>query len=148
MSILLPKKEGGLELRFWEELLHAISGRASTHRQLPDLRNLPSHSVAVIGTQYLVNDVERQDVGDRLYVLRSGKLREGRARSVAVFSNGRNLGRLSPEAAQPLAAALAKLGGAAVVNGTGVRTSGIRLWVDVPDTDALNAFAAYWQLRE
>ncbi|WP_150951612.1 hypothetical protein [Microbacterium testaceum] len=134
-------------MRFWEELLHALSGKASRPRQLPDLRALPSRSVAVVGTQYLVNDSERHDDKNRLYVLRTKEDANGFL-TVAVFSNGRDLGRLPRGAVEPLAAALTTMGGAAVVNGTGTRAGGIRLWVDLPDPDAVTAFAANWQTQQ
>ncbi|MFS0867739.1 hypothetical protein AB3M83_10475 [Microbacterium sp. 179-B 1A2 NHS] len=122
---------------WFEHLIHAVTGRISAHDGLPDLRELPSERVPVERTPYLVNDRERRSQDDRLYVLR----REPRSRrhdaEVAVYSNGRGVGYLSRTAAQSLAATLDGLGGAAIVNGAGSKQGSIRLWVDVPTSDAL-----------
>lgn len=127
---------------WFEHLIHAVTGRISTHDSLPDLRALPSTRVRVERTHYLVNDRERRTQDDRLYVLRREPGSRRHPGDVAVYSNGRGVGYLSRVAAEPLVAALDDLGGAAIVNGAGSRTGSIRLWVDVPTSDALREFAA------
>lgn len=126
--------------RFWEHLSHVLWGRASRHEKLPDVRELPTRSVAVSGTQYLVHDRERHGPGTRLYVLRVRRDSRDRGR-IRVFSNGRLLGRLSGEVSSALAPSLEQVGGAAVVNGSGTKAGGIRLWVDVPTSRAFSEFA-------
>ncbi|WP_183418653.1 hypothetical protein [Microbacterium proteolyticum] len=114
-------------------------GRSSDHETLPDVRDLPTRSVAVRGTQYLVHDRERHGSGTRLYVLRLRRRDHGRVR---VYSDGRLLGRLSEEVSDALKPSLERVGGAAVVNGSGTKAGGIRLWVDVPTSRAFEAYAA------
>lgn len=129
--------------RFWEELAHVLWGRSSAHPDVPDARHLPTRSVAVRGTQYLVHDRERRDPHDRLYVLRLPRSRRDHS-PIGVYSDGRSLGRLSAEVSSALEPSLEKLGGAVLVNGSGVKDDGIRLWVDVPLAPALAEFAESW----
>ncbi|MFJ6653953.1 HIRAN domain-containing protein [Microbacterium sp. NPDC091313] len=124
-------------MRFWEELLHAVTGRPSRHRNLPDLRHLASRRVAVDGTHYLVDDCERQHQDERLYVLRRAPRDRRSATSIAVFANGRSVGHLPPRITASVAPLLDELGGAAVVNVAGAMSGSIRLRVDVPTVDAL-----------
>lgn len=126
--------------RFWEELLHAVTGRASSHRMLPDLRHLASRRVAVDGTHYLVNDSERQHQDERLYVLRRAPRDRRSATSIAVFANGRSVGHLPARITRSVTPLLDELGGAAVVNGAGTLRGSIRLRVDVPTVDALTDY--------
>lgn len=118
-------------------------GRSSSHGDLPDVRDLPTRSVAVSGTQYLVHDRERHGSGTRLYVLRLRRRDQGRGR-VRVYSDGRLLGRLSGEVSEALTPSLERVGRAAVVNGSGTKAGGIRLWVDVPTSRAFAAYAEAW----
>lgn len=126
--------------RFWEEFLHVVWGRSSRHVDLPDVRGLPTRSVAVGGTQYLVHDRERRGTKDRLYVLRAGTAPRDRG-LITVYSDGRMLGRLSDDVSASLGSALERVGGAVIVNGSGVRDGGIRLWVDVPTAGAFADYA-------
>ncbi|WP_405372336.1 MULTISPECIES: HIRAN domain-containing protein [unclassified Microbacterium] len=127
---------------WFEQLIHAVTGRSSAHDSLPDLRDLPSERVAVERTYYLVNDRERRTQDDRLYVLRREPDSRRDPAAVAVYSNGRSVGYLSPAAAEPLAPYLDQLGGAAVVNGAGSERGSITLRVDVPTVDALRGYTA------
>lgn len=126
----------------WEHFLHIVIGRRGRHAELPDLRALPSRRVAVERTQYLVNDRERRNDDDRLYVLRRSPRSRRNPASVAVFSNGRNIGYLPDAVATRLAPLLDRIGGVAIVNGTGTRAGSIRLWVDLPGEAALAGFVA------
>lgn len=118
-----------------------MTGRASRHADLPDLRELPSRRVALERTYFLVNDHERRSQAHRLYVLRRepGSWRD--SASIAVYANGRSVGHLPGPLAETLAPALDSLGGAAVVNGAGSRHGSLRLWVDVPEPQALGEYA-------
>lgn len=122
---------------WWEQLLHITTGRVRAHDHLPDLRHLPTRPVALERTHYLVNDRERHGRDRRVYVLRSEPRAGRRGAVVAVSSNGRGVGYLPAHVAEPVAAMLDRIGGAAVVNGAGPRTGSIRLWVDLPTPDAL-----------
>lgn len=121
---------------WWEQLLHIFVGRVSRHDDLPDLRVLPSRSVALERTHYLVNDRERHGRERRAYVLRG----ERDAVDVAVYSNGRGVGYLPALIADEIRPFLAQIGGAAIVNGAGTRNGSIRLWVDLPTLSALREF--------
>lgn len=125
---------------WWEHLRHALTGRVSQHEDLPDVRHLPSVRVTAERTYYLVNDRERQSRAGRLYVLRRepGSWRD--PASIAVYANGRSVGHLPAHVAVGLAPLLDRLGGAAIVNGAGVRHGSIRLQVDVPTSEALAQF--------
>ncbi len=127
--------------RWWEELLHATTGRVRQHEHLPDLRDLPSRRVAVERTHFLVNDRERHDQDRRLYVLRREPSRR-HGGAIAVVSNGRGVGYVPERIARDMAPLLDALGGAAIVNGAGAAHGSIRLRVDLPTHDALRAFAA------
>lgn len=127
--------------RFWEHFSHVLWGRSSRHDNLPDVRHLPTRSVAVSGTQYLVHDRERHGSGNRLYVLRLRRKGHDRGR-IRVFSDGRLLRQLSVEVSTALGSSLDRVGGAAIVNGSGTKAGGIRLWVDVPTSQSFSDFAA------
>lgn len=117
---------------WWEQVVHAFTGRVRRHDDLPDLRQLPSRAVRLERTHYLVNDRERQTRRPRTYVLRT-EVDASRGRgNVAVFSNGRGVGYLPEPVAAEMHPLLDHIGGAAVVNGAGVRTGSIRLWIDLP----------------
>jgi len=120
-----------------EHLCHSLVGRTRSHDDLPDLRDLPTSRVDVERTYYLVDDPERRTRNDRLYVLRVGRGRTRRTADVAVHSHGRVVGFLPAESAAALAAPLARLGGAAIVNGAGPRPGTTRLRVDLPSADAM-----------
>jgi|GEM_PF-1296784 len=122
---------------WWDQLLHITTGRASRHDHLPDLRHLPTRPVALERTHYLVNDRERHGRDRRIYVLRSEPRTGRRGAAVAVSSNGRGVGYLPARVAGPVAEALDRIGGTAVVNGAGPRSGSIRLWVDLPTPEAL-----------
>ncbi|THE08805.1 hypothetical protein [Microbacterium oleivorans] len=122
-----------------EHLCHSLIGRTRSHDDLPDLRDLPTSRVEVERTYYLVDDPERRTRDDRLYVLRVGRGRTRRAVDVAVHSNGRVVGFLPADSAAALAAPLARLGGAAVVNGAGPRPGTTRLRVDLPSAAAMQS---------
>lgn len=124
---------------WWEQLLHIVAGHSRSHDDLPDLRELPSRRVVVQKTHYLVNDRERHDQADRLYVLRREEPRRGTA-EIAVFSNGRGVGYLSSQVSARLAPLLQRLGGAAIVNGIGASRGSIRLRVEVPTEAALTEY--------
>ncbi|WP_235557484.1 MULTISPECIES: hypothetical protein [Microbacterium] len=125
---------------WWEELVHIVTGHVRRHDDLPDLRGLPSRSVALERTHYLVNDRERRDGERRAYVLRSEPGRQRARGDVGVFANGRGVGYLPSRAAEEVRPFLEQIGGAAIVNGAGVRTGSIRLWVDLPLSSALSEF--------
>lgn len=127
---------------WWEHLLHVVSGHRSQHTGLPDLRELPSRQVVVARTPYIVNDHERRNQADRLYVLRYERRPGSRAAEVAVYANGRGVGYLSTGTSARLAPLLDAIGGAAVVNGVGAARGSIRLRVDVPTIEALTRYAA------
>lgn len=126
---------------WWERLLHITVGRVGRHDELPDLRELPSSSVSVERTHYVVHDRERMRSGDRLYVLRREPRDRRHPHDIAVYANGRGVGYLPGSAAAVLAPLLDRLGGAAVVNGTGSsKTGSIRLRVEIPEENALRDF--------
>ena len=124
---------------WWEQLLHIVAGHSRSHGDLPDLRDLPSRRVVVQKTHYLVNDRERHDQADRLYVIRRQDPRRGNA-EIAVFSNGRGVGYLPRAVSDRLAPLLEEIGGAAVVNGIGAPDGSIRLRVEVPTEAALTEY--------
>ncbi len=126
----------------WEHLLHILIGRIHRHDDLPDLRSLPSSPVALERTHYLVNDPERRGREPRRYVLRTDRRSRRGDVGVAVSSNGRGVGHLPRGHARVVAPLLDRLGGAAVVNGAGMREGSIRLWIDLPASEALSALAA------
>jgi hypothetical protein len=126
---------------WWEHMLHIVSGRTRAHDDLPDFRDLPSRTVRVERTHYIVNDRERRSQDDRLYVLRRESTSRRDPAEVAVFSNGRGVGYLPRAVAAVVAPALARIGGAAVVNGIGTQRGSIRLRVEVPTGDALDGVA-------
>lgn len=131
---------------WWERLLHVAVGRVGRHDDLPDLRKLPSSPVSVGRTHYVVHDREREKTGDRLYVLRREPRDRRHPEDIAVYANGRGVGYLPDGAAAALAPLLDRLGGAAVVNGTGSSRAGsIRLRVEVPDAEALRGFVAAYE---
>lgn len=123
-----------------EQLLHITVGRVSRHSDLPDLRHLPTQSVALERTHYIVNDRERHSQERRAYVVRTDRVTRRGEMGVAVSSNGRRVGHLPTDAASVLGPLLDLLGGAAIVNGAGTREGSIKLWVDVPASDALREF--------
>lgn len=125
---------------WWEELVHAVTGRVRRHDDLPDLRRLSSRPVALERTHYLVNDRERQRRERRAYVLRREPGNSRGSVNIAVFSNGRGVGYLPTDAAEEMRPFLDRIGGAAIVNGVGVKTGSIRLWVDLPTRSALHGF--------
>ncbi|WP_020097556.1 hypothetical protein [Microbacterium sp. 11MF] len=129
-----------------EHLCHALVGRTRSHDDLPDLRDLPTSRVDVERTYYLVDDPERRTRDDRLYVLRMGRGRTRRAADISVHSNGRVVGYLPAAASAALAAPLAGLGGAAIVNGAGPRPGTTRLRVDLPSADAMRSLRATTEL--
>lgn len=119
---------------------HLLSMPALEHPALPDLRELASTRVRVKGTQYRVHDPERRAGGDRLYVLRREPGNRRDPSAIAVYAQGRGIGYVSTVRAERMAPLLDRLGGAALVNGVGADTDSIRLWVDLPDEDALRGF--------
>lgn len=125
---------------WWEELVHVLTGRVRRHGDLPDLRELASRAVALERTHYLVNDSERQGRERRAYVLRCEVDISREKTEIAVFSNGRGVGYLPARAADAVRPFLERMGGAAIVNGSGMRRGSMRLWVDVPTTRALVDF--------
>lgn len=126
---------------WWEQMLHIVSGRTHGHDDLPDLRDLPSRTVRVERTHYVVNDHERRSQADRLYVLRHEKTRRHPGADVAVYSKGRGVGYLPRAVSATIAPLLAAVGGAAVVNGIGATPRSIRLRVEVPTDEAWTRFA-------
>ncbi|WP_203579699.1 hypothetical protein [Microbacterium hibisci] len=127
---------------WWEELVHAVTGRVRRHDDLPDLRRLESRSVALERTHYLVNDRERQGRERRPYVLRCEPDSSRGSVNIAVVSNGRGVGYLPADVAAEIRPFLDRIGGAAIVNGAGVKTGSIRLWVDLPTRSALHGFVS------
>ncbi|GAA2990671.1 hypothetical protein GCM10010460_29150 [Microbacterium terrae] len=127
---------------WWEELVHAVTGRVQRHDDLPDLRRLAARPVALERTQYLVNDRERQGRERRAYVLRREPDNSRGSVDIAVFSNGRNVGYLPTDVAGEVRPFLDRIGGAAIVNGAGMKAGSIRLWVDLPTRRALHGFVA------
>ena len=127
---------------WWEELVHAVTGRVSRHDDLPDLRTLSSRSVALERTHYLVNDRERRGHERRAYVLRREPDSYRGSVDIAVFSNGRGVGYLPTDVAEEARPLLDQIGGAAIVNGAGPRSGSIRLRVDWPTRSALREFVA------
>lgn len=125
---------------WWEELVHALTGRVSRHDDLPDLRALSSRSVALERTHYLVNDSERRAQERRAYVLRREPDSPRGSVNIAVFSNGRGVGYLPTHVAEEMRPFLDQIGGAAIVNGAGAKTGSIRLRVDLPTRNALYEF--------
>jgi hypothetical protein len=125
---------------WWERVRHLLSLPALHHGALPDLRELASTRVRVKGTQYRVHDPERGLAGDRLYVLRREPGNRRDASAIAVYAEGRSIGYVSTVRAERMAPLLDRLGGAALVNGVGAETDSIRLWVDLPEEDALQRF--------
>ncbi|TQM27990.1 hypothetical protein FB391_2031 [Microbacterium kyungheense] len=125
---------------WWEELVYAVTGRVRRHDDLPDLRRLSSRSVALERTHYLVNDRERQGRARRAYVLRHEPDSSRGSVNIAVFSNGRDVGYLPTDVAEEVRPFLDRIGGAAIVNGAGVKSGSIRLWVDLPTRSALHGF--------
>lgn len=127
---------------WWEQIVHAVTGRVSRHDDLPDLRQLPSRAVRLERTHYLVNDRERQSRHPRAYVLRTEVDASRGSGNVAAFSNGRGVGYLPQSIAAEMHPLLDDLGGAAVVNGAGARTGSIRLWIDVPTPGSVRGLVA------
>ncbi|WP_341998922.1 hypothetical protein MRBLWH7_000544 [Microbacterium sp. LWH7-1.2] len=125
---------------WWEEIVHAVTGRVRRHDDLPDLRRLSSRSIGLERTHYLVNDRERQGRERRAYVLRLEPDNLRGLVNIAVFSNGRGVGYLPANVAEEMRPFLDRIGGAAIVNGAGVKTGSIRLWVDLPTRSALYGF--------
>jgi multidrug efflux pump subunit AcrB len=125
---------------WWEELVHAVTGRVRRHEDLPDLRALSSRPVALERTHYLVNDRERLGQERRAYVLRREPDRRRGSANIAVFSNGRGVGYLPTDVAEEMRPFLDQIGGAAIVNGAGAKSGSIRLWVDLPTRSALDEF--------
>ncbi|MCM3696362.1 hypothetical protein [Microbacterium oleivorans] len=125
-----------------EHLCHSLIGRTRSHDDLPDLRVLSTSREDVARTYYVVDDPERRSRDDRLYVLRVGRGHGSRAHDVAVHSHGRVIGFLSKGSAAMLAEPLARLGGAAIVNGAGPRPGTTRLRVDLPTAEAMRSFAS------
>lgn len=125
---------------WWERLRGLALGHASEHGALPDLRELPSSRVRVKGTQFLVHDPERSRTGDRLYVLRREPRNRREASAIAVYARGRSIGYVADVRASLMAPLLDRLGGAAIVNGSGSEADSIRLWVDLPHLAELHAF--------
>jgi hypothetical protein len=126
---------------WWEQMLHIVSGRTRSHDDLPDLRDLPSRTVRVERTHYVVNDRERRSQEDRLYVLRHEASRRRGGADVAVYSNGRGVGYLPRAVSAGVAPLLDAVGGAAVVNGIGSTQRSIRLRVEVPTDEAWRRFS-------
>ncbi|GAB3598560.1 hypothetical protein [Microbacterium tumbae] len=125
---------------WWEQLLHIAVGRISRHDELPDLRHLPTRPIALERTHYLVNDRERDSRAPRTYVLRTRPRTRRSPAGVAVTSNGRGVGHLPADSADVMGLLLDQLGGAAIVNGTGPKAGSIRLWIDLPDSEAVDEF--------
>lgn len=125
---------------WWEQLLHITLGRVSRNEDLPDLRHLPTRPVALERTHYLVNDSERHSRKRRTYILRTETRTRRDPAGVAVSSIGRGVGHLPADAAGDVGPLLDRIGGAAVVNGSGTREGSIRLWVDLPTAAALRDF--------
>jgi hypothetical protein len=136
----IPTRREASMPTWWEELVHAVTGRVRRHDDLPDLRRLSSRSVALERTHYLVNDRERQGHERRAYVLRCEPDTSRESVDIAVFSNGRGVGYVPAHVAEEIRPFLDRIGGAAIVNGAGAKTGGIRLWVDLPTRSALHDF--------
>jgi len=126
---------------WWEEMLHIVTGRVSRHDDIPDLRGLPTHSVALEKTHFLVDDRERRGSERRLYVMRHIASTKHGPASVAVSSNGRGVGSLPADASASIAPLLRSIGGAAIINGAGSHPGSIRLWIDLPTDLSLADFA-------
>ncbi len=125
---------------WWEEFMHAVTGRVRKHADLPDLRSLTSRTIALERTHYLVDDRERRTRRPRAYILRTETDASRGPHNVAVFSNGRGVGYLPVPAAQEMQPLLDRIGGSAIVNGAGMKTGSIRLWVDLPTPRSIRAF--------
>ncbi len=80
-----------------------------------------------------------------MYVLRVMPTSKEGTLSVAVYVNGRLLGLLSTAVSNQVIPSLKLLGGAAITNGTGTRSAGTRLWVNVPTSADLAAFVETWR---
>jgi len=130
---------------WWERVRHLLSMSALDHSALPDLRELSSTRVRVKGTQYRVHDPERGLAGDRLYVLRREPGNRRDPSAIAVYAEGRSIGYVSTVRAERMAPLLDQLGGAALVNGVGADADSIRLWVDLPEEDALRGFVRSYE---
>lgn len=133
---------------WWEQLLHVTTGRVRTHGDLPDLRRLPSRSVALERTHYIVNDRERHGDERRTYVLRRTRHSRHDRGGISVTSNGRGVGYLPADAAREAGPLIDRLGGAAVVNGAGTKGGSMRLWIDLPELDELRQFVEFAERRE
>lgn len=130
---------------WWEHLRTLLSLRAHEHASLPDLRGLETVRARVEGTHYLAHDRERSHNDDRMYVLRR-ELRNKRDMSaIAVYAKGRAVGYVAPARAATLAPLLDRIGGAAVVNGLGSESGSSRLWVDLPEEEALRGFVRTYE---
>jgi hypothetical protein len=87
-----------------------------------------------------VNDRERDSQAPRAYVLRTQPRTRRSPAGVAVTSNGRGVGYLPADAADVMGPFLDRLGGAAIVNGTGPKAGSIRRRSDLPAPDAIGKF--------
>ncbi|GAA1857296.1 hypothetical protein ACFQZV_02720 [Microbacterium koreense] len=125
---------------WWEQLLHITTGHVRRHDDLPDLRQLPTRPVALERTHYVVNDRERDSQAPRTYVLRTERRTRRSRTGIAVTSNGRGVGHLPGDIADAMWPLLDRLGGAAVVNGTGPKKGSIRLRIDLPLPESISTF--------
>lgn len=130
---------------WWERLRNLLSMRAHEHATLPDLRDLESSRARVEGTHYVVHDRERSRDGDRMYVLRREPRNRRDMSAIAVYAQGRAVGYVSAVRATAIAPLLDRLGGAAVINGLGSESGSSRLWVDLPEEDALRGFVRSYE---
>ncbi|MDD7961836.1 hypothetical protein [Microbacterium thalli] len=125
---------------WWERVRDLLSLGTHSHAAVPDLRSLESQRSRIERTHFLVNDRQRQIRGDRLYVLRRSRRDRRNPTAIAVYARGRVVGQVSDVRARDLAPLLDRIGGAALVSGTGTAPGSIRLWVDLPTPSALAAF--------
>lgn len=127
---------------WWERVRDLLSLGVHSHDSVPDLRGLESQRSRIERTHFLVNDRQRQIRGERLYVLRRSRRDRRNPTAIAVYARGRVVGQVSDVRARHLAPLLDRIGGAALVSGTGTEPGSIRLWVDLPTPGALAAFIA------
>ncbi|MCR2785064.1 MULTISPECIES: HIRAN domain-containing protein [unclassified Microbacterium] len=130
---------------WWEHLRNLLSLRAHEHATLPDLRGLETVRARVEGTHYLAHDRERSHDGDRMYVLRREPRNKRDMSAIAVYARGRAVGYVSATRAAAIAPLLDRLGGAAVINGLGSESGSSRLWVDLPEEEALLGFVRSYE---
>lgn len=125
---------------WWERVRDLLSLGAHSHESVPDLRGLDSQRSRIERTHFIVNDRQRQIRGERLYVIRRQRRDRRDPTAIAVYARGRVVGQVSDVRARHLAPLLDRIGGAALVSGTGTEPGSIRLWVDLPTPEALGPY--------